>query len=410
MMDLLKELLNQYPIDEPPLCLVCGENSHRDEMDWLCSAIHDIIMESFSAEAPPETKLYNGPYDGCAVSEVNWQLLMASSFEDWPCYNLVNDASREVLLIPVFDCSIHSLGVTPAWHVKQNSNFLHIADALIHVSVLPILLTSAYAPSLAVTRLVASALKAQGYSSLVGVMNADTQSRANPESYPLIQVVERWAPMNVAILAAGQSSRMGRSKQLERINDVPMVVQAVTTAIHAGADRVILVIGAYAQGINKVLADSGIAEHSALHLLHNSHYAEGQSTSVKAVISHILNMRKIERRKLQPKGKLTPQLTNVAPSLAAIIFMPVDQPFLQSSLLVRLFKLWRHGSVMAAPSVAGKPRGAPALFDNQFWAEFEALSGDVGAKVLLRRYVDQLTTIEVQPEYLLDIDTPADIP
>ena len=55
--------------------------------------------------------------------------------------------------------------------------------------------------------------------------------------------------VSAILLAAGQSRRMGRCKQLLPIPDRPVVVRCVETILAAGIAEVILVAGAYAEEI-----------------------------------------------------------------------------------------------------------------------------------------------------------------
>ena len=53
-------------------------------------------------------------------------------------------------------------------------------------------------------------------------------------------------------------------------------------------------------------------------------------------------------------------LESLDPGAEAVIFLPVDQPFVPPSLLNRLIQGWRGGADLAAPQVDGQLRGAPA--------------------------------------------------
>ena len=57
--------------------------------------------------------------------------------------------------------------------------------------------------------------------------------------------------------------------------------------------------------------------------------------------------------------------------------------------------------------VAGDRRGNPVLFSHQHAAELRELTGDVGARTLLRRHEDLVVEVELEDEgVLLDLDTP----
>lgn len=359
--------------------------------------------------------------DAAAVSsfivEVDWPSLTPAILETLLPQSLLASSER-TLLLPIFNSSILATGTTPSEYTTKIIQRLQVIEALMGSNAIPVLLAPTYSPLLASTRLVASLLKQTGHASFIGVIESirgddptlGVEAGDNKEPQLTIRLVERWAPMMVAILAAGKSSRMGRSKQLEPIDGVPMVVKAITTAIQSGADSVHLVTGAYADEINMMLQERMLANHPALRIIHNPHFADGQSTSVRAVANYLLNENEIGSQSNRANTSSAVDAKRFSPPVAAIIFMPVDQPYLSTLLLKRLHRLWQRGIQIAAPSVNTIPRGAPALFDYEFWPSLSDLSGDVGAKVMLRRFSEQLHTIEVAEKQLLDIDTPADIP
>lgn len=209
-----------------------------------------------------------------------------------------------------------------------------------------------------------------------------------------LRFIERWGRLPVAVLAAGKSSRMGRSKQVENVNGQPMVVTAVQNAMRAGADDVILITGAYHQAVHRVLDAAGLLPHPALHIVHNQDYEKGQSTSVKAAVTYVM---------ATLRGKEFRAASDV------IVIMPVDQPYLSPLLITRLMRFWRRGALLSAPAIEGIPRGAPALFDRLLWNNILQLSNDVGAKQILREFRKQLVTVETSPDELRDIDTPTDL-
>ncbi|MCB0088003.1 MAG: hypothetical protein KDE54_08825, partial [Caldilineaceae bacterium] len=59
--------------------------------------------------------------------------------------------------------------------------------------------------------------------------------------------------------------------------------------------------------------------------------------------------------------------------------------------------------------VQSQMRGAPALFDRTMWDELATVDGDVGARVVLGRYADAVSTVETSALQLQDIDTPEDL-
>ena len=75
----------------------------------------------------------------------------------------------------------------------------------------------------------------------------------------------RGAKLAAVILAAGASTRLGRSKQLVRIRSVPLLVRAVRLARHAGDGPVIVVLGADALRVTVLTHDATDPDHIFVH-------------------------------------------------------------------------------------------------------------------------------------------------
>lgn len=187
------------------------------------------------------------------------------------------------------------------------------------------------------------------------------------------------------VLAAGQSSRMGRAKQLEPVDGVPMVVRAATVALQSDVDTVVVVTGAYATAVSAALQELLVANPTRLSLLHNAAWATGQASSVRTAVEAC------------------------AATANALLFLPVDQPFLVSTLLQQLLAAWQQGARLAAPVVDNQMRGAPAIFDQSLFSELAKLTGDTGARPLFQRHRTEVVTVPAKAAWLQDIDTPEDL-
>jgi molybdenum cofactor cytidylyltransferase len=225
----------------------------------------------------------------------------------------------------------------------------------------------------ALARLVAARWTATGVSGLIASVGHGDQS----------PVRERWGPLAVVVLAAGQSSRMGRAKQLVMVDGVSLVRRALQTALAADVQQVVLVTGAYQAEIAVEVAP--LAVYPQLTIAHNPRWAAGQA------------------------GSMQSGLAALAPAVEAVIFLPVDQPFVPYTLLRRMAQQWRRGAAIVAPSVDGELRGAPALFDRALWPELRQVTGDVGGRPVLRRHAATVQTLPVEPDWLRDLDTPEDL-
>ena len=178
---------------------------------------------------------------------------------------------------------------------------------------------------------------------------------------------------------------MGQAKQLVQVDGEQMVRRAVRVALASGAARVVLVTGAYAGEVAAAVADFVRDAAGRLHLIHNPHWETGQAGSMQAGLGAL------------------------PATCEAVIFLPVDQPYVEPLLLDQLVAAWRQGAALAAPVVDGELRGAPALFDRSLWLELNQVKGDVGGRMVLRAHAERVHRVAAPAAWLRDVDTPQDL-
>jgi len=180
------------------------------------------------------------------------------------------------------------------------------------------------------------------------------------------------------ILAAGDSRRFGKPKQLLDWEGRPLVTHIVDTAWMAGFTHIAVVVGAEAEAVKAAL-------HSRpVHLIHNYRWHQGLSSSVYAGVIAL-------------------------PARAeAAHFIPVDQPLLTPRLLRAFVTQWRaSGKGIVVPVTPQGERGNPVLFARRYFEELASLSGDVGGRALLSRHPQEIAYLPVEVPWLLaDVDTP----
>lgn len=201
-----------------------------------------------------------------------------------------------------------------------------------------------------------------------------------------VEDIEKATEWAVVVLAAGRSSRMGRAKQLIMVDGERLVRSAVKVALATQAAQVVLVTGAYTDEVTASVIDLVDASYQLLSIVHNASWEDGQASSMHA------------------------GLAALSERCGAVIFFPVDQPYMPPLLLEQLATAWRGGALIAAPMVEGELRGAPALFDRSLWPQLLVVQGDVGGREVLRAHMQQVQPIEVPAAWLRDLDTPADLP
>lgn len=193
----------------------------------------------------------------------------------------------------------------------------------------------------------------------------------------------------MVILAAGRGRRFGSAKQEALLRGRPLLVHAVSTAlaVAAGQEQVLVVTGAHQFEVAQVLQTISCRQPGP-RLCHNPLWPTGLASSLQAALHHI---------------------QACCPAWQAVIFMLADQPFVPAALIRALLAQWQEGRDLAAPALAGRLFGAPALFARSYWPEILQLAGDRGARSVLVRHQQDVVLVKACASWLVDIDTPADL-
>lgn len=184
--------------------------------------------------------------------------------------------------------------------------------------------------------------------------------------------------IGVIILAAGGSSRMGSPKQLLPYRGVSLVRHAANAALESIADRVVVVIGGYADEVRNEL------DGLALSIVENRSWQAGMSSSMRAGLQELL-----------------------ADQIESVIIMLCDQPFATADVLNELVNTQRVTGKPIVASTYGTTRGAPALFTRELFSELMSLTADEGARRIISAHPDDVATISFA-QGAVDIDTPLD--
>ena len=186
--------------------------------------------------------------------------------------------------------------------------------------------------------------------------------------------------VGLVLLAAGGSRRLGSPKQLVQNSEGKSLVrQAAETALGSVCRPVAAVLGAN--------ADSAAAELAGLDLTVtvNSDWQTGLASSLKAGLAALLE-----------QGPLD-----------AVVVMLCDQPRVTPALLNSLLTASAETGCQIAACEYGGALGVPALFARPLFPDLQALTGDEGARRVLRAYSGQIAKIPF-PGGALDIDTATD--
>jgi molybdenum cofactor cytidylyltransferase len=186
------------------------------------------------------------------------------------------------------------------------------------------------------------------------------------------------SPVTALILAAGLASRFGRPKQLLDWHGKPLIRHVTDVAAASHVDQVIVVTGATRLDVERALDGSGATQ------VFNSDYADGQSTSLR-------------------RG-----LAALPDDVGAIVILLADQPGVSTSSINRVIHQWRRER---SPIVQARYHGTPShpiLFDASLLSELREVSGDQGARAVLRKDPERIAWINLDSDAPPDIDTEED--
>ena len=86
-----------------------------------------------------------------------------------------------------------------------------------------------------------------------------------------------------------------------------------------------------------------------------------------------------------------------------------DMPYIKPHTISAVARELKTGAAIVAPVFQGK-RGHPVGFSAKYRHELEQLTGDEGARSILKRHADQIKLLECNDSGILtDIDTPEDL-
>lgn len=182
----------------------------------------------------------------------------------------------------------------------------------------------------------------------------------------------------IAILAAGESKRMGRPKAFLQLGGETLLDRTIATTKSTNAQNIFLVTGAYH---NEMLQ---VANMAGIKVLFNEDWREGMASSL--------------RRAIEAVGQL--------PKLKGLLIVLIDQPYVDKDLLNLLISKFDENPEKPVASFYKNINGVPAIFPRVLWNDLLEISGDKGARQLLQKREDVISI--PFPKGAIDLDFPED--
>ena len=186
--------------------------------------------------------------------------------------------------------------------------------------------------------------------------------------------------IGIIVLAAGSSSRMGRSKQLLEIEGQPLLCRCVTHALETKPQHIVVVLGANEKPHRDAI------EKLQVEIVSNFYWKTGMGGSIKTGLNYLIQS---------------------GAQLDAVILIVCDQPALTSEHLRKLVKKFSEKKKAIIASRYAGSAGVPVLFGRSFFSNLLLLGDEHGAKKIIQQFPDQVATVDF-PEGHLDLDTEED--
>lgn len=184
--------------------------------------------------------------------------------------------------------------------------------------------------------------------------------------------------LGLIVLAAGESSRMGKPKQLLPFGKTTLLRHAVLTATQTALYPIITVLGAHSEACREQIRDLPV------HIVTNRNWEMGMGSSIGFGIETLLR---------------------IAPRSYGVLLMLHDQPLITNERLAKLVALKRSSHALIVSSSYEGTVGVPAIFDRKLFVALQGLRGVEGAKKVLNAHASKVLTVPT-PEAAWDIDTP----
>ena len=187
------------------------------------------------------------------------------------------------------------------------------------------------------------------------------------------------------VLAAGNSSRMGRPKALLPVDSdgESFLARMIRILIEGGIEDVVVVLGRDADLIRAAVSDPA----RPVRYVDNPAYEDGQLSSLLAGLAAV------ER-----------------PDVRAVMVTPVDLPLLEAGTVRTVLAAYRAagGAAIVRPATQGR-HGHPVIFDRRLFQALRDADPNVGARSVVQAHLADVVNVDVSDDgAFIDVDTPAD--
>jgi len=184
----------------------------------------------------------------------------------------------------------------------------------------------------------------------------------------------------IIILAAGNSARLGKPKQLLTFGGSTLLNNVISEALKTQFRPIIVVLGAYETEIKSATIKTDVT------FVLNENWENGMSSSISIGLQEALKANA---------------------ELESVILAVADQVYLNAAIFEQLVSTKQQTDSSIIASAYLQTKGTPTLFDRTHFEELLNLKGSDGAKSIIKRNLNDIVTIPFDLG-AVDIDTETD--
>ena len=174
--------------------------------------------------------------------------------------------------------------------------------------------------------------------------------------------------ISAILLAAGQSKRMdGENKLTKEIQGTPLIKHTVKNILASSINELIVVLGHQKEIVEKL-----IDKNEKIKFVFNKDFENGMASSIKT------------------------GLNNLSEKTEAFFICLGDMPMVNHDIYNQLIKS-KDNKEIIVPTYKGQ-QGNPVLFDNLMKDKVLNISGDVGAKKILKLSKAKILNLEINDQ------------
>ena len=185
--------------------------------------------------------------------------------------------------------------------------------------------------------------------------------------------------ISAILLAAGQSKRMdGENKFTKEIQGTPLIKHSVKNILASSIDELIVVLGCQKEIVEKL-----IDKNKKIKFVFNKDFESGMASSIKMGLNHL------------------------SKNTEYFFICLGDMPMVNSDIYNQLINS-RNQKNIIVPTYNGQ-QGNPVLFDKSMKETVMNITGDVGAKKILKLNKDKILNLEINDQNISkDLNTQGD--